>query len=208
MATGARRKDAVLNDERILAAARAVFVEVGPEAPVSVIAERAGIGIASLYRRYPAKEDLMRQLLLRTIEETGTRAREAMAAADAWEGFRDFVLGCVADGVSGAPRVATRFQVTDEILDASRAARQDVQRLVDRAQAEGGLRPDVNAHDVVLLLTDLRVQYGAEGVRTPAMHRRLMGIVLDGLRAGNATELPDAPATWSRLRTLWRSFSA
>jgi AcrR family transcriptional regulator len=203
----ARRKDAARNDARILGAAREVFVELGPEAPVSVIAERAGIGIASLYRRYPTKEDLMRELLLRTIEETRVQAELALKAPDAWQGFQDFVLACVAAGVSGAPRVANAFRITDEILDASRAARQEVQRLVDRAQAEGGLRRDVNAHDIVLLLTELRVQHGAEGVRTPAMHRRLLGIVLDGLRAENATALPDAPVTWSRLRTRWRRFS-
>ncbi|HEY4023989.1 MAG TPA: helix-turn-helix domain-containing protein [Pseudonocardiaceae bacterium] len=205
--TTARRKDAARNDLRILGAAREIFIELGPDAPVSVIAERAGIGIASLYRRYPTKEDLMRELLLRTIEETGAQARRALAADDAWVGFRDFVLACVAAGVSGAPREAKSFLITEEILDASRTARQEVQRLVDRAQVEGGLRPDVNAHDIVLLLTELRVQRRAEGVSTAGMRRRLVGIVLDGLRAENASELSDAPATWSRLRLLWRRFS-
>lgn len=204
MSSPARRRDAARNDERLLTAAREVFLELGPEAPVSVIAERAGIGMGSLYRRYPAKEDLMRELLLRSIEQTAAEAEKGLANADAWTGFRTFVLDCVHAGVSGAPQVGKAFEATDEILDASRLAREAVQRLLDRAQAEGVVRPDVNAHDVVLLLTELRVHPELEAVRSPELRERMIGVVLDGLRAPNASPLPAPPVTWTHIRRLWQ----
>lgn len=203
-----RRADATRNDARILAAARDVFVEQGPEAPVSAIAERAGVGMGTLYRRYPSKEDLMRALSLATMDETRTAAEEACSHPDPWQGFVGFIDTCVEAGVDGSPRLTGSFQVTEEILRASRQARDAVQRLVDRAQAAGVLRADVNAHDVVLVLHVLRELRVAHRDRDPGLRQRFTAVVLDGLRATEARPLPAPPATWDDVVRAWHVMSA
>lgn len=203
-----RRADAARNDARILAAARDVFVELGAEAPVSVIAERAGVGMGTLYRRYPSKEDLIRALSLATMEDTRKAAEEAYAHPDPWQGFVTFIDTCVEAGVDGSPRLTGSFAVTDEILQASRRARDAVQRLVERAQAAGALRDDVNAHDVVLVLHVLRELRVAHRDRDPGLRQRFTAIVLDGLRADAARPLPAPPATWADVVRAWHVVSA
>src|SRR5687768_2098567 len=86
-----RRAQAARNDQRILEAARAVFVG-DPDAPISAVADRAGVGIGALYRRYPSKEELLRRLcgdgLRRYIDE----AQAALADdGDTWVAFVEFV---------------------------------------------------------------------------------------------------------------------
>jgi len=203
-----RRADAARNDARILAAAREVFIEYGPDAPVSVIAERAGVGMGTLYRRYPSKEDLMRALTMATMEDTRRTAEEACAHPDPWAGFTGFLEACVEAGVDGSPRVTGSFTVTEEILQASRRAREAVQRLVDRAQAAGVLRADVNAHDIALVLGVLRELRVAHRDRDPALRRRFTAIVLDGLRPAAARPLPAPPAGWDDVVRAWQAVSA
>jgi AcrR family transcriptional regulator len=204
---GPRRSDASRNDQRILAAARAVFVEMGPEAPVSVIAERAGVGMGTLYRRYPSKEDLMRALSLAHMEQTWEEAERGLAAEDAWEGFEGFVTACVEAGVDGSPRLAGTFEITEDVLAASKRAREAIQTLVDRAQAAGVLRPDVNADDIITLLHALRERRAEKGETAAALSRRFLGIVLDGLRPEGAHRL-GAPATdWQEIEEAMKGRS-
>ncbi|TDB80617.1 MULTISPECIES: TetR/AcrR family transcriptional regulator [unclassified Micromonospora] len=200
-----RRADASRNDARILAAARDVFTEMGSDAPVSVIAERAGVGMGTLYRRYPSKEDLMRQLSLANMEETRRGAETALEVDDAWAALVGFIDACVEAGVDGSPRLAGPFELTDELLETSRRARDAVQQLVERAQGAGVLRPDVNAHDIVLLLHTLRELRVEHRNRDPALRRRFLGIMLDGLRAASATPLPAPAATWSDVEKAWQA---
>ncbi|MEO3930625.1 TetR/AcrR family transcriptional regulator [Micromonosporaceae bacterium B7E4] len=202
-----RRSDASRNDSRILAAARTVFTELGSDAPVSVIAERAGVGMGTLYRRYPSKDDLMRELSLANMAETRQAAETALRSADSWTGLTGFLDDCIEAGVDGSPRLSGSFEVTQEILEASRQTREAVQRLVEWAQREGTLRPDVNAHDLVLLLHTLRELRVAHRKRGSALRQRFLGIVLDGLRAGNSTPLAAPAATWSDVERAWQEGS-
>src|SRR5271155_1069773 len=110
-----RQAQARRNDERVLAAARAVFVELGAEAPVSAVAERAGVGVGTLYRRYPTKEALIRQLCVATMERTIEEATAALAAPDAWQGFSDFAAGCVRQGVGTVALLAGHYEVTEDV---------------------------------------------------------------------------------------------
>lgn len=203
--TRARRSDAYLNDERILVAAREVFAELGADAPVSAIAERAGVGMSALYRRYPSKDDLMRAIMRDTMERTEREAVRALEVPDAWAGFLGFVHACIDAGVTGSPRISGAFRPTEEILASSKRAREAVQALVERTQAEGGLRADVNAHDIVFLLGELRSQRAAKVIAPPGVRDRLLGVVLDGLRAPNATPLARRPGTWEDMHEAWRA---
>lgn len=204
---GRRRADASYNDQRILAAAREVFAELGPDAPVSVVAERAGVGMGTLYRRYLCKNDLVRALTIAAIEQTRQEAEAARAAPDSWDGFVHFVEHCVEAGADGSPRLTSPSEVTDEILATSKRAREAIQTLIDRVQAEGRLRLDVNAADIALLLGVLRLQRAEDRDRSPGLRQRFVAIVLDGLRATNARPLPAPPLTWPDVEAAWRALA-
>lgn len=199
----ARRSDAARNDDKILAAAREVFTELGADAPVSVIASRAGVGMNSLYRRWASKDDLIRELVIDSMNFIRVAAERALAENAAWPAFVEFVHTCVRAGINGSPRLTGTYAVTCEVIAASKSGRETVQCLVERTQAQGGLRADINAHDIVLLVSELRYQQAAKALRPPGLQERLVAIVLDGLHIENPRPLPAAPATWDDIAAAW-----
>src|SRR5438094_1165644 len=122
MATGAaplrgRQAQAALNDELILRAAREVFL-ADPNAPISAVAERAGVGIGALYHRYAGKEDLLRTLCRNGQEIYLTGIKRALASGDEpWEAFTGFLRRIVAANTHGLTvRLAGTFVPTAEQL--------------------------------------------------------------------------------------------
>ncbi|HEX9519066.1 MAG TPA: helix-turn-helix domain-containing protein, partial [Streptosporangiaceae bacterium] len=85
------RADAARNRAAIVAAAREVFAEQGLEAPLEEIALRAGVGIATLYRRFPAREQLVAAALIEKVTQYADAAADALAACDPWAGFVGYV---------------------------------------------------------------------------------------------------------------------
>src|SRR5262245_61128058 len=96
-----RRAQAARNDQAILAAARAVYLD-NPDAPISAVAERAGVGISALYRRFPSKEELLRKLCADGLEAYIDAVQSALDSmtegADAWEAFATFLRRVVDAG--------------------------------------------------------------------------------------------------------------
>ena len=130
-----RRAQAARNDELILQAARAVFVS-DPSAPISAVAERAGVGISALYRRYGSKEELLRQLSGDGLRRYIAEAEAALAdEGDPWAAFVGFMRGIVdADTHSLTLRLAGTFTPTEELArDASTAMELNV-RLLERTR--------------------------------------------------------------------------
>ena len=111
-----RRAEAARNDQRILEAARAVFV-ADPGAPIAAVAEHAGVGISALYRRYASKEELLRRLCGDGLKAYLAAAEEALADdGDPWEAFARFMRRVVdADTHSLTSRLAGTFTPTDEL---------------------------------------------------------------------------------------------
>src|SRR3954447_14076166 len=97
-ALSGRRGQAARNDVTILEAARAVLT-ADPTAPVSAVAQAAGVGISALYRRYPSKEALLAQLCLDGLQEYLSVVRAAQTMDDPWDAFATFVRGIVAADV-------------------------------------------------------------------------------------------------------------
>lgn len=193
-----RRAQAARNDELILQAARAVFVD-DPGAPIAAVAEHAGVGISALYRRHGSKEDLLRRLCADGLA-TYTAAAEAALAhgGDAWEAFAGFLRQVVeADTHSLTLRLAGTFAPTAELYRAATRSDELTTAIVDRAHAAGVLRPDVLVTDLGVLFEQLATVRGADEARTAQLRERYLTLLLDALRAPAAHRPLPGPAPHS-----------
>ncbi|GHJ12132.1 MULTISPECIES: TetR/AcrR family transcriptional regulator [unclassified Micromonospora] len=199
-----RRAQAARNDETILAAARAVFLD-DPKAPIAAVAERAGVGISALYRRYAGKEDLLRKLCHDGLRRFVAAAEEAAADPDDWAALAGFLERVVdADVHSLTVHLAGTFTPTEEMGHAAVRANELVDALVGRARDAGRLRPDVVTQDVGLLLEGCAAIRVPDPDRTRQLRRRHLAVLLAGLTAEGPT-LPGPPPAAGELDWRWRS---
>jgi AcrR family transcriptional regulator len=201
-----RRRQAAENDARILDAARDVFI-ADADAPVSAVAARARVGMSAIYRRWPGKEDLLRQLCRDGLRRYLDEAQAALDdRGDAWDAFARFLDRIVeADVHSLTVRLAGTFQPTEEMYaDAVRSGELN-ERLLARTKAAGGLRPDLTSEDLPLILEQLSAigpgVFGGEE-RTVELRRRSLALILDGLRNPSSV-LPGTPPTSEELGRRW-----
>jgi AcrR family transcriptional regulator len=200
-----RRAQAARNDRLILEAARAVFVE-DPEAPVSAVAERAGVGISALYRRYASKEELLRKLCLDGLHRYIAAVEAAVEdAGDPWDAFARFMRRVVeADTASLTLRLAGTFTPNEELYRESARAQELNVRLLARTRAAGAIRPDLVVDDLGMLQEQLAAIRAGDPERTMQLRRRYLGLVLDALRMPDAGPLPGPPPTWDEFQERWR----
>lgn len=197
------RADAARNLARILDAARDVFAERGSEASVAEIAARAGVGTATIYRRFPTKEDLLAAMFEQAVARLAVDAAEAAEAKDVGRALRGFMqraaaahmadrsyCECAETNVKLRPEVQARF---DELIG-------NVDRLLTRAKEAGEVRADVNAFDVPILLMGVAQAGALLEERVPGAWKRYLDIVLDGLRPQAARPLSRRPLTARDLR--------
>ncbi len=182
-ATRPLRADAARNRARILEAAEAVFAAEGIEVPVDVIAEKAGVGVGTLYRHFPTKEKLCEAILLERLASLTVDAQalaEAEDPAAAFFGFLDHVVMEAAakrDLIVAVMGAGVTFDLAaSETKEALRVA---VEVLLHRAQEVGAVRSDVTA-TTVMALASATCQAASHDVATPS--RDLLAIVCDGLR--------------------------
>jgi AcrR family transcriptional regulator len=196
------RRDAQRNRERILVAARTLLARDGVETSVEDITREAGVGMGTLYRHFATKDELVDAVLEDAFEEIVRVAEQAAAEEDAWVGFTSFLEQALE--LHAANRGLKDVLATSEHgrrrAEAMRARMRPLLRLmIERAQAQGALRPDFTAEDVPLVFwTSGRVIEATEGV-APEYWRRYLGLLLDGLRAGAATPLGRPPLTRAQL---------
>jgi AcrR family transcriptional regulator len=200
-----RRAEAARNDKAILASARAVFV-ANPDAPVSAVAEHAGVGISSLYRRYESKEDLLRKLCGDGLQLYIEIARAAVESEEGepWEVFATFMERVVeADTHALTRNLAGRFTPTEELGRAGYLADELNKRLVARAHATGVLREDVTRDDLSHIFEQVSSLHGPTPERTAQLRARYLTLHLDALRAPGRTALPGPPPTSDEQHTRW-----
>ncbi|MFN8664911.1 MAG: helix-turn-helix domain-containing protein [Thermomicrobiales bacterium] len=193
------RADAQRNRERILEAARNVFVEQGPDAPLDAIAEAADVGIATLYRRFPDRQALIRAIVIDVLVRSGEEARKALdEEPHSFQALARYLHRALDLRVSAVmPALLEHVPPDDDEIVAMRTHSWGLfQQLVDQAHAAGTLRRDVTFLDVGQLLVRLaRPLPGptSRDVDNQAAHRHLE-FVLDGLRAnasGTITRVPE-----------------
>ena len=199
-----RRRQAARNDALILRAAREVVL-ADPKAPIAAVAERAGVGISALYRRYPGKEDLLRRLCHDGLLEFIALAETAAAEPDPWQALSGFLRAVVdADVHSLTVHLAGTFAPTAQMeADAGRANALALS-LLGRARSAGRLRPDFADGDLTLLLESCAAIRVPDPDRTRELRQRQLALLQDGMLASTGPELPGPPPAPGELNWRWR----
>ncbi|WP_307847492.1 helix-turn-helix domain-containing protein [Streptomyces sp. F63] len=197
------RSDALRNRERIVAAAREMFVEHGPEIPLDEVARRAGVGNATLYRHFADRGELVRRVSLHVTHRVADEAVAALAEeADGFEALSRFVHAAVAERIGAlCPLLAGATREDAEQAAARERLRLAVEALMENARSSGRLRTDVEIGDLLVVLTQLTRPLPSSGCLDfdRYVHRHLQ-LFLDGLRTPARSELPGSAATLEDLR--------
>lgn len=182
-ATRPQRADALRNRARILEAAETVFAVEGIEVPVDLIAEKAGVGVGTLYRHFPTKEKLCEAVLLDRLLALTVDAQALADAEDPKAAFFGFLTHFVEEGAAKRDLIVAVMGAGMEHDEFSEAVKGDLNDaigvLLERAQAVGAVRPDVKP-DAVLALLGATCQATVHADASPALD--LLTIVCDGLR--------------------------
>ena len=177
-----RRADAARNFDRIVVAARDVFVERGLDATIGEIATRAGVGKATIYRNFPTRSDLLAATALHRLAWYDERVRQALAEGDAAAALRSYVRDTFErlrrDRGLGD---ALRSLKMPAVIDAGLALRRLGTQLVDRGVAAGVLRPDATETDLHLLFIGLNRALVESGTQDPADWARAAELALRAL---------------------------
>jgi AcrR family transcriptional regulator len=179
------RADARRSHERLIAAATEAFAEKGADAPLEDIAKRAGVGIGTLYRHFPARLDLQEAVYRTQVSvvcQQGAALADAPSPGEAFAGWlRALSSYLVTKRGLASALIAARGKDSEVISTCSQIMRSTAERLLQRAQDAGVVRADVTTADVMMLVHGVVV--AAE--RAPEQTDHLLSITLDGLRAKN-----------------------
>jgi AcrR family transcriptional regulator len=192
------RADAVRNREQILRAAVDLMVEQGPAAPLEMIARRAGVGIATLYRHFPDRMVLLRQVALDVLTQSAVAAKAALEEEpDAFTALARYLHDAIDLRIGVVmPMLAERVLMDEELVTARDASQNALTAVVRAAHDEGSLRPDVGSGDIGLLM--IRMTPPLPVAISPEDNHRLshrhLELVLDGLLRFLAVDsLPGRP---------------
>lgn len=200
-----RKAQAARNDELILEAARAVFIE-NPEAPIALVAERAGVGISALYRRYPSKEELLAKLCLDGLRTYVAVLEDALETVeDPWESFATFLRNAVAAGTSSLTvKLAGTFTPTEEHWADSQKAFALNNRMMERVRAAGVVRDDFEEGDVAMIMEMLAGLRLGDDERSAELRQRYLQVILDGVRTpASRSQLPASGPVDDELSARW-----
>ena len=195
---GVLRADARRNRDAIIRAARELFAEKGLDAQMDEIARRAKVGVGTLYRHFPAKEDLLDSLIVRRFERLTERAADAVGRAehgDAWEAFRSYIEWS-AELQAGDRALSEAMAARSERMSAaatSSGLTEQLERLLDHAKRAGALREDLVVDDIPAIVCSIGSVAVAASEKPGWRWERVLAIWLDGVRAPGATKLPLLP---------------
>lgn len=187
------RRDAERNRQRILTAAAEVFNDHGLEVSLDEVARHAGVGVGTVYRRFPSKEDLVEALFVERIDSVAALAEAAGEAGDPWSAlvsFMEQVVEMLAADAGLRQMLMFSTYGRDGVSYARRRNAPLVGRLVERAQAAGQLRLDLEPTDIPFIIFTLTE--GTQFARhvSPEIWRRYLNLVLDGLRPARERVTP------------------
>ncbi len=173
-----QRADARRNFDALLAAAREAFAENGTGASLEDIARRAGVGIGTLYRNFPTRQDLFEAVYVEEVEQLG-RVAEEVAGLPPWEALTTW-LDQFVSYVATKRAVIEALNRESEMFRACRATMYEAgEPLLQRAQAAGEVRADAGFDDLLRMVSGLASATYVDD----AQRDRVLGIALSGLKA-------------------------
>jgi AcrR family transcriptional regulator len=191
------RADAARNREAILAAARERFADQGTAAQMEDIARDAKVGVGTVYRHFPNKEDLIEALVERRFALVAERGAEAIgrAADEPWEAFSDYMhfsVGLQAEDRALSQVMASQPELMQKHAEGSGTWDHTIE-LVRIAKKAGVLRKDAEPEDVPMIICGLGLVTESQ-INSPKMSwRRFLAVALEGLRAPGSAKLPKRP---------------
>jgi AcrR family transcriptional regulator len=192
------RRDAERNRQRILAAANALVAEVGLDVTHNDIARAAEVGVGTVYRRFPDRQELIDELFDQRVDRVVALVDEALTIEDPWQGLCAFVAGNLElqAGDKGLKDLMLGDgRGTELARRAQRRIGPAVRELVKRAHASGQLRPDVGVEDFPLVQEMVGAVLEHSRRIDPNLWRRALALVLDGYRADTQQREPLPGAT-------------
>ncbi|MGJ6966660.1 TetR/AcrR family transcriptional regulator [Streptosporangium sp. G11] len=194
--TAGLRADALHNRNRILAAAREAFATLGLGVPMAAIARRAGVGMATLYRRFPTREALITEVFADQLTTCVSVVDDALADPDPWHGFRTVIEKVCAMQAVDRGFTAAFLTAFPDAVDYERErvrAEHGFAELTRRAKDTGRLRADFDHADLTLLLMANSGIVAESTEAALAASRRLVAYLLQSFQADHAAPLPPAP---------------
>ncbi|GHE87733.1 TetR family transcriptional regulator [Amycolatopsis deserti] len=177
------RSDALDNRARILEAARALFATEGLDVPMRAIARRAGVGPATLYRRFPAKQVLVEEVFADEVRACQSIVEDGLADPDPWRGFRDVIERiCELHARNRGFTDAFLSAFPDAVASRERTLKA-VAELARRARATGHLRADFVLDDLVLMLMAHRGLPASSAAARLRASRRFATLVIQAFQA-------------------------
>jgi AcrR family transcriptional regulator len=199
------RSDARRNRERVLEAAEALFGEIGLKAQMDDVAERAGVGVGTVYRHFPTKSALLEAVMTVRGESMLRDIQAAASDPDPGTALRRYASAMAdqqARNRALAEEMASEFDPPAVLERIKESLRQTVTELVTRAQAAGAIRSDIGPSDMAMLLSGIAHAVELAGDLGPTLRRRYLTIVLDGLSPAHASPLPGRPLDFAELHRL------
>jgi AcrR family transcriptional regulator len=201
------RADAERNRERIIQAAREVFAEQGLDASTNEIARHAGVGVATLFRRFPTRDDLVAAAFAEKMNAYISAVDDALAHPDPWQGFCAYierVCRMQADDRGFADVLTMTFPTAKALEEDRKRSADALTELLERAKATGRLRRDFAHQDVPLILMANAGVVTATKDAAPDAWRRFVGYLLQSFATEAAQPLPDPPTHQQMYRALMR----
>ncbi|MET7735846.1 helix-turn-helix domain-containing protein [Streptomyces sp. NPDC005402] len=205
------RSDAERNRERITVAARKVFARDGLGASMASVAREAGVGIATMFRRFPTKEELVDAVFIDRMDAYADAVAVALEDPDPWHGFVGYIeAACAMQAAdSGFADVLTTTFPTAKALERRRnEAYEGMVELINRAKATGRLREDFDSSDLVLLHMANAGVVNATGDAAPDAWRRVVALFIQSFEAPARGTLPASPEHDALYRAMLRAGSA
>ena len=204
------RRDAERNRQRILAAARRLIAWRGLNVGYEEIAREADVGVGTVYRRFPTRDELFHELFQDRVDAVVEILEEALAVKDPWEGLceflrRDFELQAHDRGLREF--ILSGVGSTEQGRRSRERIQPLVTELVERAQAAGYLRSGIGESDIAIILTMIGGLMDASLHVDPDLWRRYLAMVLNGIRRDDRDEeipgTPPAPPEVERILATW-----
>ncbi|HUB55415.1 MAG TPA: helix-turn-helix domain-containing protein [Mycobacterium sp.] len=197
------RADAARNAERILRAARDVYDELGPEAPIEAIARRAGVGERTLYRRFPTKADLIRAVLDHCIAADLTPTIEDVRRADdPLRGLAQLIDAAISLGARERNLLTAAQRAGSLTQDISNSLYEALSELARRGQQAGVVRADLVADDLPRLVAMLYSVLWTMDANSDGW-RRYVALLLDAISVKQRQPLPRAAALRFAPTSAW-----